>query len=117
MGDVTHPSAWRRLHDIADARRRHLGLTVKGLREAGAPSEPWFHKLKDVTGPVSARQVRWLEQLDQGLRWPVGTSRNLIEGDRSGWSEFELESEAHELVVREDRVGHFAFAVAGSPYF
>ena len=108
---VTTENPWRRLHRIADARRKHLHLTVDGLRGAGGPSAPWFYKLKNEEGPVSNRHIPFLEKLDVALQWPLGTSVGLLDKDRSGWSKATLEGEELDLVEHQDEIAFFTLMV------
>ena len=108
---VQTENPWQRLHRIADARRKHLHLTVDGLRGAGGPSAPWFYKLKYEEGPVSNRHIPFLEKLDAALQWPLGTSAGLLDKDRSDWSAVVLDDEEAQLVEYQDEVAFFAFMV------
>lgn len=105
-------TTWQRLHRIADARRKHLGLTLQGVTAAGGPSDAWFRALKYGEGEPSTRHRKPLAALDRALRWKEGTSLSLLTDDRSGWDEALLSDEEDSLVLAaSDRVAIFAFMV------
>jgi hypothetical protein len=108
---LVNETTWRRLHRIADARRKHLGYTVAGLAAAGGPSPAWFYKLKDETGDPSVRHRKFLEQLDAALRWRAGTSMSLLVDDRADWDDALLQDEEDSLIHATDRIATFAFMV------
>ena len=69
-GAMTQRSNWQRLHDIAEARRQHVGLRQDQL-EGVSPA--WVRDLPNREG-LSARMKAKLDALDGALGWPAGTS-------------------------------------------
>lgn len=102
---------WQRLHRIADARRKILGLTVAGVTAAGGPSDGWFRALKYGTGAPSTRHVKPLAALDRALQWREGTSLSLLTDDRSEWDPALLSDEEDSLLHATDRIGTAAFMI------
>lgn len=89
---------WQRLHTIVEDRIDQLGLTRDAIRARGGPSSEWIRKLKDQEGKATIKQAASLLDLDAVLGWDAGTSRGLINDDRSRWSKAVLEDEANRLV-------------------
>lgn len=114
---VTDETGWARLHRIADARRRRLGLSQQGVHEAGGPSPAWQRKLRYETGDPTVRNMTQMDRLDRALGWSAGVSVDLVRGDRSTWSREMLDTEEADLVEGAsdsvvDEIGQFADAVA-----
>lgn len=83
MQDVTvQQTNWQRLHRIAEARREKLGIAQSGMKDLGGPSKSWVNALPYHEGPPSTRHAPHLERLDAVLRWPKGTSWDLLSRDR-----------------------------------
>jgi hypothetical protein len=108
---VTTENPWGRLTRIAKRRMRSIGMTQPGMAEAGGPSVGWFTKLPHHAGEPSSRQREMLDLLDEALRWPAGTSWDLLTVDRSAWPDFQLADEEEGLVALADEFEHFAFIV------
>jgi hypothetical protein len=102
-------TTWQRLHRIADARRKILGLTLAGVTAAGGPSDAWFRALKYGEGQPSTRHTKPLAALDSALHWKAGTSLSLLKDDRSTWDEEMLADEEDSLLHATDRAATFAF--------
>lgn len=104
-------TSWRRLHDIAEARRIRLHLTQAGVAAVGGPSPAWLRKLPNMSGKPEARNLAPLRALDAALRWPEGTSLDLVSRDRSDWSRAQLKEEERGLIDAMDELSHFGFIV------
>jgi hypothetical protein len=89
---------WQRLHKIVEDRIDQLGLTRDGIHARGGPSSEWIRGLKNRTGKATVRQTASLFDLDAVMGWNSGTSRSLINDDRSKWSKKMLDAEAYDLV-------------------
>ena len=59
---------WARLHRIATARLRRIGLNQTGMRAAGGPTGGWLRALKGNEGAPSSRHAPHLLALDHALR-------------------------------------------------
>lgn len=102
---------WQRLHAIAEARRVRLHLTQIGVSAVGGPSPAWIRKLPNMSGEPDPRNYAPLRALDAALRWPEGTSLDLVTRDRSDWSRSALKEEERALVDALDEVSHFGFVI------
>jgi hypothetical protein len=110
---VVNETPWERLHRLVELRRVRLDLTLAGIQAVGGPSPKYVQKLKNFTGPPSARQRASLMDLDRALQWEPGTSWGLVEHDRSGWSDAILEDEEQSLLeLGPDECDHFGFVIA-----
>jgi hypothetical protein len=109
---VTTETGWARLHRIAEARRRRLGLSQQGVQAAGGPSAAWLSKLKNEKGEPGTRRAAFLRRLDGALGWSDGTSISIVQDDRSTWSREMLDAEEHDLVEGVDDITRFTDAVA-----
>lgn len=89
---------WQRLHAIVEDRIDQLGATRDGLHARGGPSPAWIRALKDREGPATVKQARSMLNLDAVMGWNAGTSRGLVNDDRTGWSKTALDAEAYDLV-------------------
>ena len=102
---------WQRLHRIAEARRERMGLSQSGLKALGGPSKSWVNALPHLEGSPSARHATSLKQLDAVLRWPEGTSWDLVSRDRSDDDPELLADEERGLVDHKDKVTVFVYLV------
>lgn len=102
---------WQRLHSLAEARRMRLNLTQAGVAAVGGPSPAWIRKLPHMSGEPNGRHLSALKSLDAALRWPEGTSLDLIARDRSAWSRTQLKEEERGLIDMMDELSHFGFIV------
>lgn len=89
---------WQRLHAIVEDRIDQLGATRDGLHARGGPSPAWIRGLKDREGKATVKQAKSLLDLDAVMGWNAGTSRGLINDDRSDWTKADLEAEVFDLV-------------------
>ncbi len=92
---------WERLHRIVQDRIGHLGATRDELHAAGGPAPATIRGLKNRTGKVTVKQRDMLLELDAVLGWDSGTSRDLVDVDRSDYMKDVLEDEAEALVTAE----------------
>ena len=106
-----HETNWQRLHRIAEARRRRIGLTQSGLKELGGPSKAWVNSLPHMEGAPSTRHATPLARLDAVLRWPDGTSWDLASRDRSEDDAVLLADEERELIEHKDKISVFVYLV------
>lgn len=110
--DVTvHETNWQRLHRLAEARRKKIGLTQAGLKELGGPSKAWVNSLPHMEGPPSTRHATPLARLDAVLRWPQGTSWDLASRDRSDDDPALLADEERSLVDHKDKITVFVYLI------
>lgn len=108
--DVTvHETNWQRLHRIAEARRKKIGLTQSGLKDLGGPSKAWVNSLPHMEGTPSTRHATPLARLDAVLRWPSGTSWDLVARDRGRDSDALLLDEERGLVDYKDKITVFMY--------
>lgn len=105
-------SAWERLYRLVEQRRARLDLTLNGIQATGGPSPKWVQNLRGLSGPPTPRMRASLMDLDRALRWKVGTSWELVEHDRSAWSEDLLRDEEESLLDMVDEANNFGFVVA-----
>lgn len=103
---------WERLYRLVEERRTRLDLTQAGVQATGGPSPAWLRKLPHLVGPPTQRMRASLSDLDRALRWKVGTSWDLVEQDRTGWSEEVLLDEEESLLAQIDEANNFGFLVA-----
>jgi hypothetical protein len=102
---------WQRLHRIAEARRKKIGLTQSGLKALGGPSKAWVNSLPHMEGEPSTRHATPMARLDAVLRWPEGTSWDLASRDRSHDDPALLEDEERALIDHKDKITVFMYLV------
>lgn len=95
---MTRTTPWQRLHQIVEDRIDQLGLTRDAIHARGGPSSAWIRGLKTRTGTATVKQAASLFDLDAVMGWDAGTSRGLINDDRSAWSQETLDAETYDLV-------------------
>lgn len=105
QGCAMKETPWERLHRIAEARRQHLGMSRADMKAKGGPSSESVRKLKFYEGPPSIRQAPTLRDLDEVLKWPLGTAWGLVADGREGWATELLDDEEQLCIYGDEDKG------------